>query len=209
MRIISGEHRGQRLAAPPGQGTRPMLGRVREAMFSTLGSGLEGALVLDLFAGTGSLGLEALSRGAERTLFVERDRRVVRVLEQNIEALGEDERSVVRSADALDPRVWAALGSEPPLVCFLDPPYPFLDDERRALVFAAIEELRHNFLAPGGRIVFHAPRRKVDANHFAKGCVAHERVYGNSALWYIEPAGDGEAAAEQHEDSDTDAEGSE
>ncbi len=176
-----------------------MLDRVREAMFSTLGSGIEGARVLDLFAGTGSLGLEALSRGAAEALFVERDPRVVRLLGDNLRELGEEDRGRVRTGDALDPRSWRGL-AEAPLVVFLDPPYPFLDDERRARVFAAIEALRTEWLAPGGRIVFHCPRRKVDAHHFAEGCAAHERVYGNSALWYIEPAGDAEGAPSPDED---------
>ena len=183
-----------------------MLDRVREAMFSTLGSGIEGAYVLDLFAGTGSLGLEALSRGAEQVLFLERDPRVVKLLGENVRSLGEDDHARVRTGDALDARLWKSL-AEPPLVVFLDPPYPFLDDERRKAVFAAIETLRTEVLAPGGRIVFHCPRRKVDAEHFAEGCVAHERVYGNSALWYIEPASDGEDAAEAESSSDDAANG--
>lgn len=167
-----------------------MLDRVREAMFSTLGAGIEGARALDLFAGTGSLGLEALSRGAERVLFIERDARVIKVLNENVKSLHVEDRSWVRTGDALEPRLWRALGEDPPLVVFLDPPYPFLKDDRRAKVFTAIEALRNDYLAPGGRIVFHCPRRQVDLEHFAEGCVAHERVYGNSALWYIEPACD-------------------
>jgi 16S rRNA (guanine966-N2)-methyltransferase len=199
MRIIAGEHRGRRLAAPPGQGTRPMLDRVREAMFSTLGEGIEGARALDLFAGTGSLGLEALSRGAEEVLFIERDPKVIKVLGENVRSLHLERRALIKTGDALDPRSWRALGEEPPLVVFLDPPYPFLKDERRSKVFDAIEALRNDYLAPGGRIVFHCPRRQVDAEHFAAGCVAHERVYGNSALWYIEPACDSEGADEADE----------
>lgn len=208
MRIIAGALGGRRIASPPGRGTRPMLDRVREALFSTLGPGIEGARVLDLFAGTGSLGLEALSRGAERALLVERDPRVVRLLGDNVRELGLEDRALVRSGDALDPRIWNGL-DEAPLVCFLDPPYPFLDDERRERVFAAIETLRTEVLAPGGRIVFHAPKRKVDAPHFPAGCVAHERVYGNTSLWYVEAADDAaeesaaeEGAAERGDDAD-------
>lgn len=200
MRIIAGQHRGRRLAAPPGQGTRPMLDRVREAMFSTLGDGIVGARALDLFAGTGSLGLEALSRGAEEVLFIERDPRVIKVLNENVRSLKLESQSLIRTGDALDPRMWRALGDEPPLVVFLDPPYPFLKDDRRAKVFAAIEALRNDYLAPGGRIVFHCPRRQVDEEHFAADCVAHERVYGNSALWYIEPAGDADSEADLVDD---------
>ena len=118
-----------------------MLDRVREAMFSTLGDGIVGARVLDLFAGTGSLGLEALSRGAEEALFIERDPRVVKVLSENVKSLNLESKALIRASDALDPRSWKALGDEPPLVVFLDPPYPFLKDDRRPKVFAAIEAL--------------------------------------------------------------------
>jgi 16S rRNA (guanine(966)-N(2))-methyltransferase RsmD len=87
VRIIAGEHRGRLLKAPEGKGTRPMLDRVREAIFSTLGERVEDARVLDLFAGTGALGLEALSRGARALRLVERDPRVVALLRENVDAL--------------------------------------------------------------------------------------------------------------------------
>ena len=86
MRIIAGTHRGRRLEAPRGSGTRPTSDRAREALFSMLGS-VEGARVLDLFAGSGALGLEALSRGAEAAVFVESERDAVRAIERNLAAL--------------------------------------------------------------------------------------------------------------------------
>jgi 16S rRNA (guanine966-N2)-methyltransferase len=86
MRIISGLARGTRLEAPPGQGVRPTADRVRESLFSMLGD-LTGWCVVDLFAGAGCLGLEALSRGAERVVFVENDRRHARVLQRNLAAV--------------------------------------------------------------------------------------------------------------------------
>ena len=87
MRIVAGRFGGRRLQAPPGRGTRPTSDRVREALFSTLGP-LGGALVLDLFAGSGALGLEALSRGAAHADLVERDARAAAVARANAEALG-------------------------------------------------------------------------------------------------------------------------
>jgi 16S rRNA (guanine966-N2)-methyltransferase len=87
MRIISGMHRGRRLEAPRGSGTRPTSDRAREALFSMLGS-VDGARVLDLFAGSGALGLEALSRGADAAVFVENDGDAVRAIERNLATLG-------------------------------------------------------------------------------------------------------------------------
>src|ERR1700674_233430 len=87
MRVIAGSHGGRRLKAPAGRRTRPTSERVREALFAMLGP-LGGETVLDLFAGTGALGIEALSRGAGRVVFVERDRAAALALSENLEALG-------------------------------------------------------------------------------------------------------------------------
>ena len=90
MRVVAGEFRGRRLAAPRGSRTRPTADRVREALFSMLGD-VSGARVLDLYAGSGALGIEALSRGAESAVFVERDPRAVAAIERNLESLGVEE----------------------------------------------------------------------------------------------------------------------
>ncbi|MGH7115711.1 MAG: RsmD family RNA methyltransferase, partial [Stellaceae bacterium] len=97
MRIVGGRHRGRRLSAPPGDAVRPTSDRAREALFNILSHGrfaagglpFAGAAVLDAFAGTGALGLEALSRGAAEAIFIERDRDALLVLRRNIETLGE------------------------------------------------------------------------------------------------------------------------
>ena len=98
MRIIAGTHRGTRLVTPKGVDTRPTGDRVREAAFNLIGP-LEGASVLDLFAGSGAMGLEALSRGAERVVFVESDRAATRAIEQNLDKLRV--RGTVLRQDAL------------------------------------------------------------------------------------------------------------
>lgn len=125
MRIIAGEHRGRRLEAPRGQGTRPTTDRVRESLMSALVSardGLDDAVVLDAFAGSGALGLEALSRGASRAVFCERDREAAAVIERNIAACRYDrDRARLMRADVLKRGV-AAPGYPFDLV-FLDPPY--------------------------------------------------------------------------------------
>lgn len=142
MRIIAGEQRGRRLVAPKGDGTRPTTDRVRESLFSALGSargGLDGAVVLDAFAGSGALGLEALSRGAVFACLCERAPAALRAIEQNIAALGHgpDRARMVR-CDVLKasvPRPPAAAADSYDLL-FLDPPYALGADD--ALGLAAV-----------------------------------------------------------------------
>lgn len=123
MRIIAGKHRSRRLLSPPEHAqTRPIPDRVKLALFNILRGHYEGATVLDAFAGTGALGLEAVSRGATRAVFVERDRRMAAVLQQNIDRLGEGEKAEVVIADALSPVVIARC-PRPLKLAFLDPPY--------------------------------------------------------------------------------------
>jgi 16S rRNA (guanine966-N2)-methyltransferase len=127
MRVVAGTARGRKLEAPPGRDVRPTGDRVREAVFNALGSlgAVDGARVLDLFAGTGALGIEALSRGAVSATFVERDRAAVATVRANLAALGLDGEVV--QADALQ---W--LERDPPSfdpaafdLALLDPPYAF------------------------------------------------------------------------------------
>jgi 16S rRNA (guanine966-N2)-methyltransferase len=101
MRIIAGRWRGRRIEAPPGRDTRPTTDRVREAWMSALQPWLPGARVLDLFAGSGALGLEALSRGAEWVTFVERAGGALRALRANVERLGAGEACEIVRADAI------------------------------------------------------------------------------------------------------------
>lgn len=121
LRIIAGEWRGRKLVAPAGQQTRPTADRTRETLFSMLASRLgsfEGLRVADLFAGSGALGLEALSRGAAHATFVEADRAAVKAIEANAAALGAKDRTIIRALSA------AKLpASEPFDLVFADPPY--------------------------------------------------------------------------------------
>jgi len=122
MRVVAGELRGRRIEAPPGTDTRPTTDKVREATFNALGSLdlVRDALVVDLYAGSGALGIEALSRGAAHCTFVERDRTALRTLRANIEALGLQDRAKVAAGDAL------VLGRGPVADLVLaDPPYGF------------------------------------------------------------------------------------
>ena len=183
MRIIAGELKGRAIEAPEGRGTRPMLDRVREAIFSTLAPWLEGALVLDLFAGSGSLSLEALSRGARAARVIERDRRALAVLERNVASLGLDDRVEVVRDDALAPASWGDVAAD---VVFLDPPYPWLQErERRGAIFTAVGTLLERGLAADGVIVFHAPRGEVRPREFGPAAATSERNYGSNAIWYV------------------------
>jgi 16S rRNA (guanine966-N2)-methyltransferase len=122
VRIIAGEWRGRPLAAPEGRGTRPTADRTREGLFSMLQSRLgtfEGLHVADLFAGTGALGLEALSRGARHCTFVESDRGALAILQQNVERFGARERIDLR-AQAVE---HASPPSRPCDLVLMDPPY--------------------------------------------------------------------------------------
>jgi len=154
VRIVAGRYGGRRLEAPKGSLTRPTADRVREALFSALGP-LYGEHVLDLFAGSGALGLEALSRGADHVTFVERDRRALEVLRRNLTTLGVPPAHVaVRPGEALAAlRTARARGDHYDLV-FLDPPYrlaPDLGDE--------LTEGLAGLLAPGARVVAEMDRR--------------------------------------------------
>lgn len=129
MRVIGGEHRGRRLTAPIGDDVRPTSDRVREAIFDILFSlgGVEGLRVADVFAGTGALGIEALSRGASSVTFVERDRRAADAVRANLVAVGlgtseSDGEATVVVADAI---VWASSSAARYDLALCDPPYGF------------------------------------------------------------------------------------
>jgi 16S rRNA (guanine(966)-N(2))-methyltransferase RsmD len=100
VRVIGGEARSIRLVGPSSEGTRPLSDRAREALFNIVGARVAGASVLDLFAGTGAVGVEALSRGAGRVVFVERDRAAVADIAENVRRVGGDGRADVRTTDA-------------------------------------------------------------------------------------------------------------
>lgn len=123
MRIIAGEYRRRSIEAPEGFNTRPMPDRVKESIFGMLGQRVKGAAFVDLFAGSGSVGLEAASRGAASVLLVERDRRAFEVLERNIEELGCGDRAEAVLNDALGQSIVARC-PRPVDVVFVDPPFP-------------------------------------------------------------------------------------
>ena len=128
-KIIAGEFRSRPLRTIPGdESSRPILSRVKESLFGILHEWFDGARVLDLFAGVGTVGLEAVSRGASEVLMVERDAKVFRVLKQNIEMLGCGDRAKAIQADALA-QTCLMRAPQPVDLVFVDPPYSLMRDE--------------------------------------------------------------------------------
>jgi 16S rRNA (guanine966-N2)-methyltransferase len=121
MRIVAGQWRGRKIEAPPGRDVRPTLDRVREAWMSILQKDIPGSTVLDLFAGSGALGLEALSRGASHADFIETGAKALTVLRRNIEVLDPGDKAHVRRVDAV--RFASSLDEKAYDLAFADPPY--------------------------------------------------------------------------------------
>jgi 16S rRNA (guanine966-N2)-methyltransferase len=174
MRVIAGELGGRRLKAPRGRATRPTSDRVREALFAMLGD-LHGATVLDLFAGSGALGIEALSRGASSAVFVERDGAAVRVLRDNLLTLGITATDAeVRHAEALGALRRARTREETYDLLFIDPPYGHAYDWGPKLTMVLPSLLR-----PTARIVVESDRREPLDLQLD---IEQERHYGDTSI---------------------------
>lgn len=173
MRVIAGIYGGRRLTAPAGTDTRPTADRVREALFSVLGSArIEGARVLDLFAGSGALGIEALSRGAAEATFVDSSKVAIRALEANLEALGIE--AEVRCTDWRAALRTARAAARQYDLLFLDPPYRLA--ERLA---PDLPEALNGLTAPGGTLVTESDRRAPLALGLP---LQDERRYGDTLI---------------------------
>lgn len=180
MRVIAGRLGGRRLKAPRGRVTRPTSDRVREALFAMLDD-VAGASVLDLFAGTGALGIEALSRGAASVVFVERDARVASVLSGNLAALGiTDEAAEVRRLDALAALRSARASKETYDLVFIDPPYAQAHDWGPEL-----SAMLPSLLRPGARVVVESDRRaslELPLTGTGEVMLERERRYGDTSI---------------------------
>ena len=169
MRIIAGELGGRKILPPPTETTRPITDRAKQSLFDSLGYLTDGANVLDAFAGTGSMGLECLSRGARRVVFVERDRGALLNLRKNITALGLDARSVVLPIDAYRVARHSALtndGAERIDLAFIDPPYAHTEPgPEHTRLRRLLADLAANALAPGGLISLRHPT-PVTSHHW-------------------------------------------
>ncbi|HEX3881540.1 MAG TPA: 16S rRNA (guanine(966)-N(2))-methyltransferase RsmD [Stellaceae bacterium] len=187
MRIVGGRHRGRRLVAPEGDSVRPTSDRAREALFNILSHGnlavrglpFAGLPVVDAFAGTGALGLEALSRGASEAAFIENDRDALAALRRNIATLGEDDRAQILRGDATRPPLAPFQGA----VAFLDPPYGSGLAAASLTALAASRWLLPNALA----VVEIAAAEQLDPPEgFA---LLDTRVYGAARLVFLRRTG--------------------
>jgi 16S rRNA (guanine966-N2)-methyltransferase len=187
-RIISGSARGRRLSTPRGERTRPTSDRVREALFSALESdlgSLAGLRFLDLYAGSGAVGLEAMSRGAGVVTAVESDRRTAKVVVDNAAALG------FHKVEVLAQPVARVLGQHPRApydVVFVDPPYAVPNEDLEPVLDLL---LAHEWLAVGSVLVVERSARSGEPT-WPRGLEPErERTYGETVLWYVraDPAG--------------------
>lgn len=177
MRVIAGTAKGRPLRAVPGMNTRPTTDKVKEAIFSMIGPYFDGGWALDLFAGTGGLGIEALSRGAERAVFVDRDRQSVDVVRRNVEAAGMADRAEIYRNDA--DRAIKALGKrglEFRLV-FLDPPYRMTDMDK---VMGEMDKL--GLLEDGASIVVEHDSAHTYPEHAGPFIQQKHSRYGETAV---------------------------
>jgi 16S rRNA (guanine966-N2)-methyltransferase len=193
MRIIAGEFRGRNLLAPQGEQTRPITDRVKQSLFDIIAPLIPGARVYDCFAGTGSMGLECLSRGAEHVTFFEADRTTLARLSQNIMSLRVAEKTRTVPGDLFKWFDRATTRPEdaaitPVDLTFLDPPYRFLrerGDELIQLVF----HLTQGHLKPQATVVFrHDAKDRLELPNLTR---FDEREYGGMTLEFLRPGHNG------------------
>jgi 16S rRNA (guanine966-N2)-methyltransferase len=180
-RIIGGTAGGRRLTTPRGAQTRPTSDRVREALFSAIESwcgSLQGLRFLDLYAGSGAVGLEAWSRGAGIVTLVEQNKKTAALIASNAATIGFPRANVVASA------VMTALTKPPTApydIVFLDPPYPLTEEELAADLGALVE---HGWLVPGALVVVERSARSPEPSWPAAFEDIRSKKYGESTLWY-------------------------
>jgi 16S rRNA (guanine966-N2)-methyltransferase len=194
LKVIGGVYGSRILKSVRGLGTRPLLGQVKAAIFNILGEAVADSLVWDLFAGTGSTGIEALSRGARRVVFVEKNGRAAEVIRANLKALGAEaeDRSVVLRGDAWEAPLPVAVEGdvvvqEAPDLIFLDPPYSLVAEDPVKAVYRA--QLLAHRLAPGGSLVFHFETGVLDEDDFDRNLAVDLREYGGSAIAFLHRRG--------------------
>lgn len=179
MRVIGGEFKGRRLACPAGRSIRPTSDRVREAIFDILGAQRRFQRVLDLFAGTGSLGIEALSRGAQEAVFIEQGKAAIAALKSNLKALGLGSRCWVIHLPVKKGISLLAERGEVFDLIFIDPPYG------EGVVEETLQEVvRREILSPDGVIVVeHATRYAVIPP--PRLVIANRRRYGDTTVSFF------------------------
>ena len=177
MRVIAGEAKGRPLKAVPGVNTRPTTDKVKEAIFSMIGPYFEGGQVLDLFAGTGGLGIEALSRGMARAVFIDLERQSIEVVRRNIEAAGMTSRAEIHKNEASRAiKLLEKRGMKFELV-FLDPPYKMKEADKLMREMA-----ERGLLAPGAVIVVEHDARHAYSDTDRGFRLRRQALYGDTAV---------------------------
>ncbi len=183
MRIISGTSKGRRLATPKSQAIRPTSDRVKESIFNILGEEVEGKVVLDLFAGTGNLGIEALSRGAKKALFVEKGRQALRLIQRNLSQFGMKERSEILPKD-----VSRAIGilkqrGESFDLILMDPPY------EKGLIQKTLMKLHsHRIYHEDSILVIEHDRREPIPEMVEGWTLIRQRGIGDTVISFLTPS---------------------
>ena len=181
LRVIAGSAKGRRLKLVPGDSTRPIMDRVKEALFSILGRSVMEATILDLFAGTGSVGIEALSRGAKQAVFVEKNSNAIKTIKENLEITGLADRALIRRTD-----VFVLLKAPPPAT-----PYDFIyiaPPQYKGLWLDTLKTIDDNidWVSPDTTVIV-----QIDPNEFAEMGLSNmevvdERRYGKTLLLFLE-----------------------
>jgi 16S rRNA (guanine(966)-N(2))-methyltransferase RsmD len=172
MRVISGEFRSRRLKTLPGLATRPTPDRLRETLFNILSPLIAGSVFLDAYAGTGAVGIEALSRGARRSIFVEKNRAAVEVIRDNLAALG-----IANRAEVYSGKVLTVIGRVPADLIFLDPPYEMEKEYEAALAILGAS-------ASGLVVVQHSSRMELRPEYGRLRCYRVLKQGDNSLSFY-------------------------
>ncbi len=184
MRIQAGLYKGRKLLSPPGTAeTRPMTGSVKKSLFGMLQPWMDGAVVLDLYSGTGTMGLEALSRGAARCCFADKDRSVIERLNRNINDFGVDEQCTVWAGDIVARlAAWTGVLDQKVDVAFVDPPYAHARtwdwDEVAAKIFVPLA----GCLASDGRVVLRTPEKVNVPEQLGGLTVVRAKDYGQMVV---------------------------
>ena len=179
MRVISGSARGRKLKQVPGDSTRPVMDRVKENLFNILADSVVGSRWLDMFAGTGQVGIEALSRGARQTVFIDTVWAAIRTIKQNLETTRLDAGAVVIRQDAF--HYLKKFDGEPFDVIYIAPPQ-YKGIWKEALLF--IDPFPHRFLTAAGTIIVQIDPREQEAIPLTGLRLVDERQYGNTGLYF-------------------------
>lgn len=183
MRIIGGKHRGTKLYTLEGLDTRPTLDRVKEPLFSILNFDLPEATVLDLFAGCGALGLEAISRGAKKAVLCDNSKKAIHIIEQNVEKLKEKSNTQIINKDYLKALEFLKQHNQKFDIVFLDPPY-----KKEFIKIACEKIMQYDLLNEDGIIIIETDRKAEIMDEIKKLNlfeIYDERKYGRVELIFV------------------------